>query len=194
MAEQFPWCLDHADEINALLRAYVARKRARGLLDFDDLLLYWRALLADESTGARLRARWDWVLVDEYQDVNRIQVDIVRHLSPDGTGLTVVGDDAQAVYGFRGASAEHLLELHGQLPGATADPARTQLPIHSAGPRPGQRRPSRRTAAAPDRTPRRAGTRPVLVKCANADDEARRVADAVLSEHRTVSRCATRLS
>lgn len=119
MAEQFPWCLDHADRINDLLRAYVARKRARGLLDFDDLLIYWRALLADPVVGDRLRARWDWVLVDEYQDVNQIQVDIVRLLRPDGEGLTVVGDDAQAVYGFRGATSEHLLRLHEDLAGST---------------------------------------------------------------------------
>ncbi|MGL5247816.1 MAG: UvrD-helicase domain-containing protein, partial [Brooklawnia sp.] len=64
-------------------------------------------MLADERVGDRLRARWDWVLVDEYQDVNQLQVDIVRGLCPDGRGLTVVGDDAQAIYAFRGASAGH---------------------------------------------------------------------------------------
>ena len=57
---------------------------------------------------AKLRRRWDWVLVDEYQDVNQAQVDIVTGLRPDGSGLTVVGDDAQAIYGFRGASGAHL--------------------------------------------------------------------------------------
>ena len=183
MAEQFPWCLDHVDEINALLRDYVTRKRARGLLDFDDLLLYWRALLADENTGARLRARWDWVLVDEYQDVNQIQVDIVRHLRPDGIGLTVVGDDAQAVYGFRGASAEHLLDLHEQLPASTL--IRLERNFRSTQPvldlanvvRPGDLR-LHLTAHRDQR-----GARPVLVKCANADDEARAVAEAVLAEH-----------
>ena len=82
MDAEFPWCLDHADAINALFRDFVARKRARGLLDFDDLLLYWRALLADPGAGERLRARWDWVLVDEYQDVNQIQVDIVAAPAP----------------------------------------------------------------------------------------------------------------
>src|SRR5690606_40758155 len=71
-------------------------------------LIAWRALVADPDVGARLRARWDWVLVDEYQDVNQLQVDIVRGLAPDGRGLTVVGDDAQAIYGFRGAGAGHL--------------------------------------------------------------------------------------
>jgi DNA helicase-2/ATP-dependent DNA helicase PcrA len=183
MAELFPWCLDHADEINALLRGYVARKRERGLLDFDDLLLYWRALLADQNTGARLRARWDWVLVDEYQDVNRIQVDIVRLLREDGEGLTVVGDDAQAVYGFRGASADHLLDLHAQLPGATL--LRLERNFRSTQPvldlanivRPGELR-LQLTAHRGDR-----GARPVLMRCANADDEARSIADAVLAAH-----------
>ncbi len=183
MSALFPWCLDHADQINALLRGYVARKRERGLLDFDDLLLYWRALLADENTGARLRARWDWVLVDEYQDVNKIQVDIVRLLRPDGAGLTVVGDDAQAVYGFRGASADHLLDLHAQLAHSTL--VRLERNFRSTQPvldlanvvRPGELR-LQLTAHRAER-----GTRPALVRCANADDEARTVADAVLAAH-----------
>lgn len=184
MADQFPWCLEHVDEINALLRDYVARKRARGLLDFDDLLIYWRALLADERTGSRLRARWDWVLVDEYQDVNHIQVEIVRQLSPDGRGLTVVGDDAQAVYGFRGASADYLLDLHAALPASTMvrlerNFRSTQEVLDLANVvRPGKLA-LRLTA---DRG--RDTTRPAVVRCANADDEARAVADAVLAAHR----------
>nr|WP_231980620.1 ATP-dependent helicase [Tessaracoccus coleopterorum] len=184
MAEQFPWCLDHADRINELLKAYVGRKRARGLLDFDDLLLYWRALLADPEVGDRLRARWDWVLVDEYQDVNQIQVDIVRLLRPDGDGLTVVGDDAQAVYGFRGATSEHLLRLHRDLPGSTL--VRLERNFRSTGQildlaniiRPGELR----LDLVADRGP--SGPRPVHVRCANSDDEAREVADAVLAAHR----------
>ena len=103
MSAHFPWCLDHADQINALLRGYVARKRERGLLDFDDLLLYWRALLAD-GNRARLRARWDWVLVDEYQDVNKIQVDIVRRCcGPTAPGSPSSATTRRPIYGFRGA-------------------------------------------------------------------------------------------
>jgi len=184
MAEQFPWCLDHADRINELLKAYVGRKRARGLLDFDDLLLYWRALLADPGVGERLRARWDWVLVDEYQDVNQIQVDIVSLLRPGGDGLTVVGDDAQAVYGFRGATSEHLLRLHRELPDSTL--VRLERNFRSTGRilelanvvRPGELR----LDLVADRGAR--GIRPAHVRCANADDEAREVADAVLAAHR----------
>ena len=96
----------------------MARKRERGLFDFDDLLLAWRELLANPVLGDRLRARWDYVFVDEYQDVNQVQVDIVSTLRTEGRGLTVVGDDAQAVYGFRGARSGHLLDLAHSLPDA----------------------------------------------------------------------------
>ena len=82
-------------------------------------LLGWRSLLSDATLGPTMAARWDHVLVDEYQDVNQVQVDIVRLLRPDGVGLTVVGDDAQAIYGFRGADAAHLTDLATTLPGAT---------------------------------------------------------------------------
>ena len=81
---------------------------SHGLVDFDDLLLLWRAALADPAAGPVLRGMFDAVLVDEYQDVNAVQADIVRLLRPDGPGLTCVGDDAQAIYAFRGADPAHL--------------------------------------------------------------------------------------
>ena len=89
----------------------MAHKRRHGLVDFDDLLLLWQAALADPAAGPVLRGLFDAVLVDEYQDVNAVQADIVRLLAPDGRGLTCVGDDAQAIYGFRGADPAHLREL-----------------------------------------------------------------------------------
>ncbi len=107
----FPWCEDFTEQLAGLFRGYVAHKRRHGLVDFDDLLLLWRAALADVSAGPALRGLFDAVLVDEYQDVNAVQADIVRLLRPDGLGLTCVGDDAQAVYGFRGADPVHLREL-----------------------------------------------------------------------------------
>ncbi len=87
-----------------------------GLVDFDDLLLLWRAALADPAAGPVLRGLFDAVLVDEYQDVNAVQAEIVQLLRPDGTGLTCVGDDAQAIYAFRGADPEHLRALAGRYP------------------------------------------------------------------------------
>jgi DNA helicase II / ATP-dependent DNA helicase PcrA len=178
---QFPWCEPHTDSILELFRGYVARKRARSLLDFDDLLLCWRALLLDPALGAALASRYDHVLVDEYQDVNQVQVDIVRMLRPDGIGLTVVGDDAQAIYGFRGSDSRHLTSLAAQLPGARTvcleRNFRSRQPIlrtaNAVRPESGGRRLELRS----DRT---GGVRPRLVRCHDASAEARAVVDAVL--------------
>ena len=93
------------------------RAAARHLLDFDDLLLLWQAALADPVAGPVLRGMFDAVLVDEYQDVNAVQASIVRLLQPDGKQLTCVGDDAQAIYGFRGADPAHLRQLVADYPG-----------------------------------------------------------------------------
>ena len=113
----FPWCKPFTAQLAALFRAYTARKRARNLLDFDDLLLLWQAALADPASGPVLRGMFDAVLVDEYQDVNAVQASIVRLLQPDGKQLTCVGDDAQAIYGFRGADPAHLRQLTADYPG-----------------------------------------------------------------------------
>jgi len=115
----FPWCTSFCTQLSEMFRAYVAHKRGHGLVDFDDLLLLWRAALADAAAGPVLRGMFDAVLVDEYQDVNAVQADIVRLLRPDGGGLTCVGDDAQAIYGFRGADPGHLRRLQADFPGLT---------------------------------------------------------------------------
>src|SRR5215510_2651608 len=115
----FPWCAEYTGQLAELFRGYVAHKRSHGLVDFDDLLLLWRAALADPAAGPVLRSMFDAVLVDEYQDVNAVQADIVRLLVPDGGCLTCVGDDAQAIYGFRGADPRHLRDLTVNYPGLT---------------------------------------------------------------------------
>src|SRR5580692_1420292 len=111
VAESFPWVREFTGQLAGLFRDYVAHKRRHALVDFDDLLLLWRAALADPAAGPALRGLFDAVLVDEYQDVNAVQAEIVRLLRPDGDGLTCVGDDAQAIYAFRGADPAHLREL-----------------------------------------------------------------------------------
>jgi DNA helicase-2/ATP-dependent DNA helicase PcrA len=118
LAESFPWCAEHREPLAGMFRAYGARKRSLGLLDLDDLLLYWRALAADDVVGPRLAAAYDHILVDEYQDVNGLQVDIVRSLRASRRDLTVVGDDFQAIYGFRAASARHILDFPDVFPDA----------------------------------------------------------------------------
>ncbi len=117
LSESFPWCAEHREALAEVFLAYGARKRALGVLDLDDLLLYWRALSADEVLGPKLAGSFDHVLVDEYQDVNGLQVDIVKGLCEGHGALTAVGDDFQAIYGFRAASAAHILELPAQFAG-----------------------------------------------------------------------------
>jgi DNA helicase-2/ATP-dependent DNA helicase PcrA len=119
LAEAFPWCEEHREDIAALFKAYTARKRALGVIDLDDLLLYWRALAADEIIGRELEDSFDHVLIDEYQDVNGLQVDIVRALRRERRDVTAVGDDFQAIYGWRAASAKHILEVPEHFPDAT---------------------------------------------------------------------------
>ncbi len=119
VADTAPWAADLVEPIAGVIKAYVARKRSRALLDFDDLLLYWRAAVRDDLLSRRLAGLFDAVLVDEYQDVNQLQVDIVAGLCAGDAGLTAVGDDAQAVYGFRGASARHILDLPAQFADTT---------------------------------------------------------------------------
>ncbi len=115
--EHFPWCSEHREAISALFKAYTARKRALGVIDLDDLLLFWRALARDAVVGPALAASFDHVLVDEYQDVNGLQVDLVRGLAEHGPAITAVGDDFQAIYGFRSASAAHILDFPEHFPG-----------------------------------------------------------------------------
>src|SRR5207302_7278816 len=121
------------DDIRAVFIGYAERKRSRGLVDYDDLLLYWRALVTDSPAAPLLRDRFDHVLVDEYQDTNVVQADILAGLCPDGDGLFVVGDDAQAIYGFRAASADNLAAFPQRFPATTivalADHYRSVQPI-----------------------------------------------------------------
>jgi DNA helicase-2/ATP-dependent DNA helicase PcrA len=119
LAGHFPWCRELADDLKRLFAAYGERKEQGGILDYDDLLLFWRGLLADPQAGAAIRSRFDCVLVDEYQDTNRVQAEIVKLLRPDGRGLTAVGDDAQAIYSFRAATVRNILEFPQEFPGAT---------------------------------------------------------------------------
>ncbi len=111
-----PWCTDQVEPIADVCRGYVARKRSLGLVDFDDLLLYWRAVASDPHLGRKLAAEIDHICVDEYQDVNALQVDVLRSLRQADQRLTVVGDDSQAVYAFRGASPRHLLDIDAIFP------------------------------------------------------------------------------
>jgi DNA helicase-2/ATP-dependent DNA helicase PcrA len=111
LTEQFPWCADWEQDLTALFRAYVERKQKLALLDYDDMLLYWHFMMQDQRLAAHLGKSFDHVLVDEFQDTNFIQAQILYALKSDGQGLTVVGDDAQAIYSFRGGLIDNILDF-----------------------------------------------------------------------------------
>jgi DNA helicase-2/ATP-dependent DNA helicase PcrA len=116
----FPWCSEWEDQLKRLFGAYVDAKQEQNVLDYDDLLLFWAEMASDPELGPELGALFDHVLVDEYQDTNRLQAAIVQGMKPDGQGVMVVGDDAQSIYAFRGATVRNILDF----PQAFSQPAR----------------------------------------------------------------------
>jgi DNA helicase-2/ATP-dependent DNA helicase PcrA len=111
----FPWCTRDIDGIRAVFRGFVDRKARSSLLDYDDLLLYWNALASAHSQS--LRGRFDYILVDEYQDTNALQADILVNMRDASNSIMAVGDDAQAIYSFRSASVQNILEFPDRHPG-----------------------------------------------------------------------------
>ena len=110
----FPWCGEWEEQLKRLFGAYVDAKQEQNVLDYDDLLLFWAEMAADPVLGLELGSWFDHVLVDEYQDTNRLQAAIITGMKPDGRGVMVVGDDAQSIYSFRGATVRNILDFAGQ--------------------------------------------------------------------------------
>jgi DNA helicase-2/ATP-dependent DNA helicase PcrA len=110
----FPWCAEWEHQLRELFGTYVEAKQAQNVLDYDDLLLYWAQAVSHPELCADIGERFEHVLVDEYQDTNRLQSSIVLALKPDGAGLTVVGDDAQSIYSFRAATVRNILDFPGK--------------------------------------------------------------------------------
>src|SRR6202048_4659352 len=113
LRSQFPWCSEWKKELKKLFAKYTAAKQHQNVLDYDDLLLAWSEMMSDAHIATELGNRFGHVLVDEYQDTNRLQSRILLKLKPDGHGLTVVGDDAQSIYSFRAATVRTILDFPG---------------------------------------------------------------------------------
>jgi DNA helicase II / ATP-dependent DNA helicase PcrA len=111
LGANFPWCAGWESELKALFGAYVEAKQKQNILDYDDLLLYWAQMMQVDEIALDVSSRFDHILVDEYQDTNRLQASILLALKPDGKGLTVVGDDAQSIYSFRAATVRNILDF-----------------------------------------------------------------------------------
>jgi DNA helicase II / ATP-dependent DNA helicase PcrA len=110
--ESNPQFLDYSKEIIRIFAEYISRKQERALVDYDDLLLCW-ALLLEQSPdlAGRIAALYDHVLVDEFQDTNQLQSRILRGMCRSHRNITVVGDDAQSIYSFRGATQRNILDF-----------------------------------------------------------------------------------
>ena len=185
VARDFPWCAPEVEGLRAVFSGYTARKRAGHLLDFDDLLLHWRAAARDPVLGPALAGAYDHVLVDEYQDTSVVQSDILRALRAFGGGITVVGDDAQSIYSFRAATVRNMLDFAEHFPGATILTLernyRSTTPILDLA--------NAVIADASQAYPKRlwtdepGGGRPVLATCPDQQAQADAVATSILEHH-----------
>jgi DNA helicase-2/ATP-dependent DNA helicase PcrA len=182
----FPWCREEADGIRSIFAEYTRRKRAQNVLDYDDLLLHWRALDASPA-GLDVVRLFEHVLVDEYQDTNPLQAQILQSLRPEDVNrnVMVVGDDAQAIYAFRGASVRNILDFPVHFPGAR----RITLEQNYRSTRPILDVSNAVIAQARERFPknlwtvRSGGARPTLLTCIDEVEQSARVCEQVL-EHR----------
>ncbi|MGV1904920.1 ATP-dependent helicase [Agrobacterium cavarae] len=111
LRQHYPWVATWDEQLKELFGAYVEAKQAQNVLDYDDLLLYWAQMVSDPELADDIGNRFDHVMVDEYQDTNKLQASVLMALKPGGRGLTVVGDDAQSIYSFRAATVRNILDF-----------------------------------------------------------------------------------
>jgi len=120
VVEEFSHFADHIEALGQLQKSYHHAKRQRQLVDYDDLLVLLRRLLTDDQQTRQAISRlYRYILVDEYQDTNRLQADVIRNLAATHQNVMVVGDDSQSIYGFRGATFKNIMEFPALFPGTT---------------------------------------------------------------------------
>ncbi len=181
----FPWLLEHEQGLHRLFKAYTDAKEGQGILDYDDLLLFLRELLAHPEASKTIRGRFDFVLVDEFQDTNKLQAEILELLCKGCKGLTVVGDDAQSIYSFRAAEVRNILDFPKQFRGTRI----VKLEQNYRSTQPILQVANAVICHARERitknlwSERRGGQKPQLVTCQDEDEQSAFVIHAIL-EHR----------
>jgi len=186
VAEEYAQFADYVGDFSRIYADYTRRKSDRNLVDYDDLLLFWATLLdAPAGPGERIAALYDHVLVDEYQDTNVLQARILRGMCRAHRNVTVVGDDAQSIYSFRGASFRNILEFPDQFPGTRVvtleQNYRSTAPILDATNELISRAAERYTKVL--WTEREGGEAPWLVAARDEDEQTRFVVDRILELH-----------
>lgn len=172
-----------ASQIESLAAQFTERKKTANVLDFDDLLARWLDLLREQAEVLELyQRRFQFILVDEYQDTNKLQSDLIDLLAARHRNLMVVGDDSQSIYSWRGADFQNILEFPRRYPGARVYKIETNyrstpeiLQLANAAIAPNLRQFAKELVAA-----RPSGGRPVLVACGDGHEQAAFVAQRAL--------------
>jgi DNA helicase-2/ATP-dependent DNA helicase PcrA len=180
---QFSYFSAFVEQIADQQKKYIARKRATNAMDFDDLLALWLKLLQDNA-GVRehYQRRFQFILVDEYQDTNKLQSDLIDLLAARHHNVTVVGDDAQSIYAWRGANFANILEFPKRYPGAKVFKIETNyrstpeiLNVANAAIAANVNQFAKELAPA-----RKSGVKPALVACQDAGQQAAFIAQRAL--------------
>ena len=181
--DRYPWFEPLSAQIEDVLTRYAARKQAQGLMDFDDLLVLWLKLLKEHEEVRELyQKRFQFVLVDEYQDTNQLQAELIDLLGERYKNVMVVGDDSQSIYSWRGANYENIIEFPKRYPKAQVYKIETNyrstpeiLQLANAAIAANTRQFAKELAAS-----RGSGEKPVLAVCSAADEQAAFVAQRAL--------------
>jgi DNA helicase-2/ATP-dependent DNA helicase PcrA len=181
--EQYGHFAALVEPIGEIQRRYVERKRASNAMDFDDLLVLWLRLLQEQAeVGELYQRRFQFILVDEYQDTNKLQSDLIDLLAARHQNVMVVGDDAQSIYAWRGANFQNILKFPERYPKARVYKIETNyrstpeiLNVANAAIGANVNQFAKQLAPA-----RKGGLRPGLVVCSDASQQARFVAQRVL--------------
>jgi DNA helicase-2/ATP-dependent DNA helicase PcrA len=184
LKREYPWCVHAEAGLKLIFNDYSKRKTERQVLDFDDLLLFWNYALEQPALADVVGARFEHILVDEYQDTNVIQAEILQRLRQRNRNITVVGDDAQSIYSFRAATIRNILDFPNQFPGTTVvtleENYRSVQPILDVGN--AVMKPARFRYTKNLWSGRKSRQKPVLFVCRDEDEQTMFVCDRVL-EH-----------
>jgi len=183
LLQKYPHFLEYQEQLEAVARDYEKRKKAANALDFDDLLVQPLRLLENNKEITRFfRTQFQFILVDEYQDTNRLQADFIDILARDHKNVMVVGDDAQSIYSWRGANFQNILKFPERYPGATVYKIETNyrsipevLEVANAAIAPNLRQFQKHLQPARASS----GVKPALVALENSNDQARFIAQRI---------------